>query len=369
MKKQTCIALLTGISMLASLTACGSSAQPAATTAAPAATQAPAATTAAPQETKAPEAAPAKAEAAPASEGGKYANWPEKDITIYVNSKAGSSGDTMTRQFAEAANQMDIMNGHKILVNNVIDTTGYQTWKPVSEAAGDGYLLACMSTVAPSEFATGVSELDYHDLTYISGYFVDPQFLYCKAEEPYNDMAECVQYMKDHPGELNWGSGSATGPDSIALAVFLKNNPDVQINRVSYSGGADLQTAILGGFVNVGVTEYLDIAPQLEAGALKILGVMSEERVKDLPDVKTWKECGENIVMERARGFAGPKDMDPELVKRINEVFKPVWESESFQKWMTDNRVDIRWMEGDEFLASYTTIYDYTVQNLADLTG
>lgn len=302
----------------------------------------------------------------PADDGPKdYSTWPEKDIVINVNSKAGSSGDTMTRKLAEACEVNDLLNGHKIIINNIIDGTGYQTWKPVSEGDPDGYLLATLSTSAPSGYALGNTALPYDAMTYITGYFVDPQFVISRSDAPWNDFGELMDYIKAHPNEVNWGTASVTSADSVAFAKLASELPDYKWNRVTYDGGGEQLTALLGGFVDVAVTEYLDIDGQIKAGNLKIIGVMSDERVADQPNVKTLKECGYDIFVERARGFAGPLNMDPELVKRINEVLTAAWETDVYQEWMTQNCVDKRLMTGEEFLASYAEHYDLIADNLS----
>lgn len=299
-----------------------------------------------------------------------YSTWPEKDIVLNVNSKPGSSGDTLARQLALACEEANLLNGHKMIINNIIDGTGYETWKPVSEDTSDGYLLAILSTSLPSCDALGTSALSADkDLTYISGFFTDPQWVYCAADKPYNTVGELLDYIKAHPGEVNWGSASAVGMDALAAAQLFSSDDTLTVNRVSFDGGAEQLTAMLGGFVDVGITEYLDIDAQVQAGNLKIIGVLSAEREPSNPDVQTALEGGWDVVLDRARGVAGPKDMDPALVARISEVMKQAWAVESFQTWMTQNCVSIRFMEGPEFLDSYMNVYDFTVENMDKLNG
>lgn len=297
--------------------------------------------------------------------GADYSNWPEEDIVLYVNSKAGSSGDSLSRQIAAGLEGNEKMNGHQIIVNNIIDGNGTQSWKPVRDADPNGYSLATMSTVIVTAYLLGNSPLQMDDFDWLCGFFVDPQWIVCDANAPYNTFAELMEYVEAHPGEINWGTANAVSSDAIALTQLLHDNPQYEINRVTYNGGGEMLTALLGGFIDVAITEYIDIDANIQAGTLKLLGVMSEERVSTQPEIPTLKEEGFDIVLERARGFAIPKGIDPELKEKMVDLFHDAYDSETFQTWMTQNCVDKRWMTGEEFLASYQNLAQMTEEGLA----
>lgn len=279
--------------------------------------------------------------------------YPEKDIVIYVNSKAGSSGDSVARQVSLALEGSENMNGHQVIVNNIIDGNGTESWTPVKDGDPDGYSMAMMSTVIVSAELLGNSPLTLDDFDWLCGFLVDPQWITVPADAPYNTFGEMMDYIKEHPGEVNWGTANATASDSIFLAKFVADHPEYEFNRITYDGGGEMLTALLGGYVDVCVTEYLDIAPNVEAGTLKTIGVMSAERIKGHEDVPTLAEEGYGIINERARGMAIPKGMDEEVKAKMVELMKEAFESDTFQEWMVQNGVDIRWMSGEEFKKSY----------------
>jgi tripartite-type tricarboxylate transporter receptor subunit TctC len=56
---------------------------------------------------------------------------------------------------------------------------------------------------------------------------------------------------------------------------------------------------------------------QLQAGKIRILATLSEQRLALLPDVPTVKEQGVDLVVRKFRGLAGPKGIPPDVTKAL----------------------------------------------------
>ena len=299
------------------------------------------------------------------SSGKDYSGWPEKDIHIIYYTKAGSGGDTFLRQMSAALNGK--LNGHNIIIENIVDPTGASAWSKVQEAEADGYTLACLSSTVVTADLVGGSPVKYQDFDYAIGLGMDPQYVYCKADKPYNTLEELIDYAKENPGALNWATNAPTSASTVC-SVGLIEQAGIDVNRVIYDTGSDSLTAILGGFVDVCVGEYGDMSGEVEAGNIKLLCVFSEKRTA-IDTVPTTEESGFNFVFERPRGLAAPKGTDPALVERIYEVFAQCYDSEDFQKYLASVAIDPVLQTGEEFLASYEAIGSTVTENLAALTG
>ena len=90
-----------------------------------------------------------------------YSSWPEDDIRIIYYTKAGSGGDLFLRQLAAALH--DKLNGHQLLIENIIDQTGRAAWSRVQKAKPDGYTLAGLSTTVVTADLVGNSPVKYKD--------------------------------------------------------------------------------------------------------------------------------------------------------------------------------------------------------------
>ncbi len=289
-----------------------------------------------------------------------YSSWPEKDVHILIPSAPGGSADTLCRKLAEVCEKKNLLNGHSIVIENIKDSSGAQPYGKTQAAEPDGYTLTLFATSVVTSELFGVSPVKYHDFTYLMGFFTDPQHAYARADAPYNNLIELAEYAKANPGKVNWGVVNPTGTSTLLTALYA-NRADIDINTIIYDGGGAQLTAALGGFVDGGITEYTDVKAQIESGELKLLGCFSNERVEGL-DVLTAKEQGFDIVCERARGFAGPKGMDPALCDRINSILTQVWESEEYQEYMDSVYADKRLMSPEEFLASYESFASFVTE-------
>ncbi|MCI8870570.1 MAG: tripartite tricarboxylate transporter substrate binding protein [Lawsonibacter sp.] len=312
------------------------------------------------QPSPAPGASPAQS-GAPAAD---YSGWPEKDITVIYYTKAGSGGDIFLRQLASALDGK--LNGHKLLIENLVDPTGATAWSKVQRSAADGYTLACLSSTVVTADIIGGSPVKYAGFDYVIGMGMDPQYIYCKADAPYNNLEELMDYCKANPGQLSWATAAPTSASTIC-SVALINKAGVEVNRVVYETGSDSLVAVLGGFVDVAVGEYGDMAAQVDAGELKLLCLLSKER--NALDVPTTLEQGYDFIFERPRGIAAPEGTDPALAERIYEVFAQAYESEEFMAYLESVAIDPVLQTGDEFLNSYDAIAATVNDNMAALTG
>jgi tripartite-type tricarboxylate transporter receptor subunit TctC len=95
----------------------------------------------------------------------------------------------------------------------------------------------------------------------------------------------------------------------------------IEWTHVPFRGGAENQQATLAGTVDA-TADSTGWAPLVEAGQLRLLVVWSSERAKRFPDVPTLRETGIDIVSESPYGFAGPKGMEPAVVRRLHDAFK-----------------------------------------------
>ena len=293
-----------------------------------------------------------------------YESWPEKDIHIIYYTRPGSGGDTFLRNLAAALK--DKMNGHNIVIENIVDPSGATPWGRVQRAAKDGYTLACLSSTVVTADLLSNSPVKYADFAYVCGLGMDPQYVYARKEVPYNTLPELIEYCKQNPGKVNWGTATPTGASTIC-SVEIINKTGINVNRVTFATGGDILVNILGGFADVGVGEYLDMRPQVEAGNLKLLCLLAGKR--NALDVPTALEDGYHVLFDRPRGLAAPAGTDPELVKRMAEFFKQAHKVKSFTDYMAQEAIEPVFQTGEEFLKSYDAIAEIIRSNEEALLG
>ena len=80
------------------------------------------------------------------------------------------------------------------------------------------------------------------------------------------------------------GGSSPGGPDHLfpMEAAKAAGVDPAEVNFVSYDGGGDLLTALLGKKITVGTSGLGEFVDQIESGQLRVLAVSGSERVEDV---------------------------------------------------------------------------------------
>ncbi len=99
-----------------------------------------------------------------------------------------------------------------------------------------------------------------------------------------------------------------------------KDVVDYAMTMVPFKGGTETNAAILGGHVDLQADSTV-WRPLVESGDLILLNVWTESRNKAWPNVPTLKELGYPFVFDSPFGIAGPKGMDPAIVKKLHDAF------------------------------------------------
>jgi tripartite-type tricarboxylate transporter receptor subunit TctC len=121
--------------------------------------------------------------------------------------------------------------------------------------------------------------------------------------------------------------------------------------HVPFKGNADATVALLGGHVTASA-DSTGWGELIDAGKLRMLTSWGAERTKRWPTVPTLKELGYGIVSNSPYGLAGPKDMDPKIVKILHDAFRKAIDDPNYIK--TIERLDQeRWYLSTEEYTKY----------------
>jgi putative tricarboxylic transport membrane protein len=177
-----------------------------------------------------------------------------------------------------------------------------------------------------------------------------------------------VAKLKADPGAVSWAGGSAGGTDHITAGLFAKTvgvDPKL-VNYVAFSGGGEALAAVLGNQVSVGISGYGEFQSQVEAGALRVIGVSSPDKVAII-DAPTFKEGGVDLAVMNWRGvWAGP-DLSAEQTAAILADVEKMATSASWQKTLETKGWINTWLPGDEFKAQLAKDIEATSAVLKDI--
>jgi tripartite-type tricarboxylate transporter receptor subunit TctC len=256
--------------------------------------------------------------------------YPSRPITLICPWPAGGPTDQHMRKLAELASKH---LGQPIIVENKPGAAGMLGPAGMARnAAPDGYTLSQLTINALRQ--PHLQKVDWDplkDFTYIIGVSGYTFGLAVKAESPMKSFADVVAYAKANPGKFSYGStGIGTSPH--LLMEELARKAGVELLHAPFKGNADSTQALLGGHI-MAQSDSTGWGKFVDAGTFRLLVTFGDQRTRW--GAPTAKELGYDVVSYSPYGIAGPKGMDPKVVKIIHDAFKKAMEDPEHAKVLT----------------------------------
>jgi tripartite-type tricarboxylate transporter receptor subunit TctC len=246
-------------------------------------------------------------------------DFPSRPVTLIVPYAAGGTTDIGLRALATATEKH---LGQSILIENRTGVGG--VLGPMQMASGgkpDGYIISQIPiTVFRYSFMSKTTFDPLADLTYImsvSGYTFG---VVARTDAPWATFPDLLADAKAHPGKFSYGTPGVGTTLHLTMEQIAKER-GIQWTHVPFRGTADSTNALLGGHIDL-VADASGWAPLVNGGRLRLLVIWSDKRSKNWPNVPTLKEAGIAMVSNSPFGLAGPKGMDPKVVKILHDAFK-----------------------------------------------
>jgi putative tricarboxylic transport membrane protein len=275
------------------------------------------------------------------------AGYPEKPITLIVHASAGGGSDIFARTLA-ASVEKDKLLPHPIIVENKPGGSGGIAFAYVAGKKKDPYYLV----TAVSSFMTtplmGLTPVGLKDFTPIANFAFDEFVLMVNPKSKYKSVKDIIAYAKANPKQITVGGVQLGSADSICAYLFEKA-AGVQFNYIVFNGGGEVNAALLGGHIDMAVSNPGEALELFKAGKVKLLGVYSDKRLSGAPDVPTMKEQGVDVTYVQNRGLVAPAGIPADAKKVLEVAFAKYMKSDIFKKYLADNMLSAAWMDGDTF--------------------
>jgi tripartite-type tricarboxylate transporter receptor subunit TctC len=284
--------------------------------------------------------------------------FPDRPIQLMVAYPPGGSTDIGARILAGIAEKM---LGQPIVVVNKGGAGGQVGWTELSRQKPDGYYIAFINLPALN---TVISDPDRQAIfttksfTPIINQVLDPGAVWVRADSPFKTFKDVLDAAKAKPNTLRAATTGILSDDHLAILMTEEAAPGAKFRLVHLTGGAPMLKETLGGNIDVAFDNVGSIVTQVKSGQVRALVVTDVERSKFLPDVPSTKELGyPTIVSSSTRGIAGPKGMDPKIVKKLADTFKKAIDDPEHKKKMDDVGLALKVMTGDEYQKYYDDLH------------
>jgi tripartite-type tricarboxylate transporter receptor subunit TctC len=276
--------------------------------------------------------------------------YPTRPIRLVVPFAPGGGADVTARIAAEALTRQF---GQQVVVENRAGATGIVGTTYVAGAEPDGYTLLWTTTdnfsIAPAirkELSYNVEELSFIARFAENGhvYAVNTNRIQAKT------LAEFVTYLKEHPGEVRYGTNGIGSANHLSMAVF-EDAAGVKMTRVVYQSMAPTITDLLAGRLEIVPTTPATIAPYMKSDApLRLLTITQSERNALFPDVPTIVESGYPTANVSVwYGMAGPNGLSPDIQARLEEAMARVAEDPKVKAIMSERGLTPASLYGEDF--------------------
>ena len=266
-------------------------------------------------------------------------SWPQKPIRIVVPFAPGGNTDSIARVMAERFTQS---LGQAVVIDNKVGAGGTIAAEFVAKAPADGYtlMMAAMPVMAVLPVINKTNFDPLRDFVAISNIGSNPFVMGIHKSVPANNLPEFVAYMRKNPGKFNYASGGSGSVSHLSAALFVKR-ADLDMTHISYKGGAPAVTDLLGGNVQMYFGNFSELYPHVSGGNIRIIGVSSEKRAAQLPQVATIAESGfPGFKTVTWNGLMAPAGTPPAVVARLADAVREALAFEGTQSKFQQMGVD-----------------------------
>jgi tripartite-type tricarboxylate transporter receptor subunit TctC len=272
--------------------------------------------------------------------------YPNRPVTLIVPRPAGGTTDIGMRALASATEKY---LKQKIVIENRPGAGGVLGPQQVAQhAAPDGYTLVQIPiTVFRFPFMRKTALDPAADFTYIIGVSGYTFGVVVRNDAPWKSFKELIDYARANPGKINYGTPGAGTSLHITMEQIAKQQ-GIKWTHVPFKGTSETTGALLGGHVDA-VADATGWAPLVNARQLRLLVLWTATRSKNWPDAPTLREAGIDMVSNSPFGIAGPKGMDPAVVKIIHDAFKEGAEDPAYLEATAKLDQEPAYMNSDDY--------------------
>lgn len=259
-------------------------------------------------------------------------DFPSRPITLVVPWSVGGGTDRVARQIAaQLERELDV----PVNVVNASGGAGVTGHTRGALAQPDGYSITMITAELNMLHWRGLTNVTYRDFHPLMRVNRDYAALFVRHDAPWESVDELEAAIRDRPGALRASGTAFGGIWHVALAGWLIRsdlNAD-DVVWISQNGSAPSLQELMAGGVEVVSCSVPEARSLLDAGEIRCLTVMADERLPEVPDAPTLKEQGVEWTSFTWRGLALPLDVPEERIEVLEEAVRRVVTSDEYRQF------------------------------------
>jgi putative tricarboxylic transport membrane protein len=289
-------------------------------------------------------------------------------LRIVAPAAPGGGWDQTARVMQQALQQTGLVRTASVEnVPGAAGTIGLARFIGAERGRGDTILVSGL--IMLGGIVTHRSPVTLRDVTPIARLTGEYEVIVVPAASPFRSLDDFIRVLRARPESISWGGGSAGGSDQILAGLIAEaaGVSPARINYIAFSGGGESLSAIVGGQVSVGVNGLAELAAQIDAGTVRVLGISSAERLPGL-NAPTFREQGLDVVFENWRSVVAPPGISAADRDQLTRVLDAMVQSPAWREALTRYRWLDRYVSGDGF-ARFSEAEEARVQGILRKLG
>ena len=264
------------------------------------------------------------------SQQAALAQYPTKPVHIVVPYPPGGAVDAFARVLSQSLSDAW---GQQVVVDNRPGASTMIGAEQVAKSPADGYTLlltAELTLVTVPHLYEKISYDPLRDFAPITALVSATQALVVNPSLPVKTVRDLVALAKAKPGELTYGSFGIGSTGHLNMEM-LQAMTGVRFNHIPYTGAGPAMNDVIGGHISFMFAALSIVKGNVQAGKLHMIGVGSNHRSSEFPDVPTLSELGvPEFEAKSWFGLVAPAGTPPDIVKKINQDVTKVLSDRAF---------------------------------------
>src|SRR5438128_5615554 len=260
-------------------------------------------------------------------------SYPDRPIKMIVPLAAASAVDVAARIVTQ---KMADNMGQQFVILNQPGASGLIGAEQVAHADPDGYTIGGFNDSIMTMVPHLQSKMRWDilkDFEPVSLVATVEWGLIAGNQTSFRSAADLIKAAKATPGKIDYSSGGPGSPQHLAMAMF-SSAAGISLTHVPYKGATQAATDVAAGQVPVGFQGLGTVAALVRGGQLRLIGVTTEKRLPQFPDVPTVSESGlPGLFFNSWLAIVAPARTPRDIIARLNaEVLKALGDSEVRRK-------------------------------------
>src|SRR6478735_8265786 len=253
------------------------------------------------------------------SQQAALAQYPTRPVHIVVPYPAGGAVDAFARVLTQ---QLSELWGQQVVVDNRPGASTMIGADQVAKSPPDGYTLlltAELTLVIVPHLYEKIPYDPLRDFTPIVALVSATQALVANPSLPVKTVKDLVALAKTKPGQLTYGSFGNGSTGHLNIEV-LQAMTGARFNHIPYNGAGPAMNDVIGGHIDFMLAALSIVKGNVQAGKLRMIGVGSNHRSSEFPDVPTISESGvPGFEAKSWFGLVAPAGTPPDIIKKLNQ--------------------------------------------------